>query len=75
MSEALLDHLWQSTLFACAPALLTLAFRGNATRFPSSGLSTSRSSRENAGHEMWPVHATSDQVGTTSAENCKTSGP
>jgi beta-lactamase regulating signal transducer with metallopeptidase domain len=30
MSDALLDHLWQSTLFACAAALLTLAFRKNA---------------------------------------------
>jgi beta-lactamase regulating signal transducer with metallopeptidase domain len=30
MSNALLDHLWQSTLFACAAALLTLAFRNNA---------------------------------------------
>jgi beta-lactamase regulating signal transducer with metallopeptidase domain len=29
MSETLLDHLWQSTLFASAAALLTLAFRGN----------------------------------------------
>jgi hypothetical protein len=25
MSEALLDHLWQSTLFACGAALLTYA--------------------------------------------------
>ena len=30
MSDALLDHLWQSTLFVCAAALLTLAFRKNA---------------------------------------------
>jgi beta-lactamase regulating signal transducer with metallopeptidase domain len=30
MSNAVLDHLWQSTLFACAAALLTLAFRKNA---------------------------------------------
>ncbi len=30
MSEALLNHLWQSTLFACAAALLTLAFRDNS---------------------------------------------
>ena len=30
MSDALLDHLWQSTLLACAAALLTLAFRKNA---------------------------------------------
>lgn len=30
MSNALLDHLWQSTVFACAAALLTLAFRKNA---------------------------------------------
>src|ERR1700722_14157797 len=30
MSDALLDHLWQSTLFACAAALLTLAFSKNA---------------------------------------------
>jgi hypothetical protein len=29
MSEALLDHLWQSTSFACGAALLTCAFRGN----------------------------------------------
>lgn len=30
MTEVLLDHLWQSTLVACAAALLTLAFRNNA---------------------------------------------
>ncbi len=30
MSDALLDHLWQSTLFACAAAALALAFRQNA---------------------------------------------
>ena len=30
MNEALLDHLWQSTVFACAAALLTLAFRKDA---------------------------------------------
>lgn len=30
MSEALLDHLWQSTLLACAAVLLTLVFRKNA---------------------------------------------
>jgi bla regulator protein BlaR1 len=30
LSNALLDHLWQSTLFACAAALFTLAFRKNA---------------------------------------------
>ena len=29
MSEVLLDHLWQSTLFACAAALLVLVFRKN----------------------------------------------
>jgi beta-lactamase regulating signal transducer with metallopeptidase domain len=29
MTEALLNHLWQSTLFACAAALLTLVFRRN----------------------------------------------
>jgi beta-lactamase regulating signal transducer with metallopeptidase domain len=29
MSETLLDHLWQSTLFVCGAALLTCAFRGN----------------------------------------------
>jgi beta-lactamase regulating signal transducer with metallopeptidase domain len=32
MSEALIDHLWQSTLFALAAALLTLAFRGSGAR-------------------------------------------
>ena len=30
MSEALLDHLWQSTLLACAAALLAQVFRKNA---------------------------------------------
>ena len=30
MSDALLDHLWQSTVFACVAAMLTLAFRRNA---------------------------------------------
>ena len=29
---ALLDHLWQSSLFALAVGLLTLAFRTNAAR-------------------------------------------
>jgi beta-lactamase regulating signal transducer with metallopeptidase domain len=29
VSEALLDHLWQSSLFGCAAALLMLAFRRN----------------------------------------------
>jgi beta-lactamase regulating signal transducer with metallopeptidase domain len=29
MSEALLNHLWQSTLIACVAALLTLVLRGN----------------------------------------------
>jgi beta-lactamase regulating signal transducer with metallopeptidase domain len=32
MSEALIDHLWQSTLFAVAAALLTLAFQRNSAR-------------------------------------------
>lgn len=30
MSNALLDHLWQSALFACAAVVLTLALRKNA---------------------------------------------
>jgi hypothetical protein len=29
MTEALIDHLWQSTLFGLAAALLPLAFRNN----------------------------------------------
>jgi bla regulator protein blaR1 len=29
MTEALINHLWQSTLFASAAAMLTLAFRNN----------------------------------------------
>ena len=29
MTTALINHLWQSTLFACAAAMLTLAFRRN----------------------------------------------
>jgi bla regulator protein blaR1 len=35
MTEALINHLWQSTLFAFAAAMLTLAFRNNGanTRF------------------------------------------
>jgi bla regulator protein BlaR1 len=32
IAPALGNHLWQSTLFACALALLTLAFRGNRAR-------------------------------------------
>ena len=32
MSAAILDHLWQSTLFAGAAGLLTLLLRGNAAR-------------------------------------------
>jgi hypothetical protein len=29
MTEALINHLWQSTLFACVAALLTLTFNKN----------------------------------------------
>ena len=32
MTGLILDHLWQSTLFAAAAGLLTLALRGNSAR-------------------------------------------
>ena len=32
MIPALLDHMWQSTLYAAAAGLLTLALRGNGAR-------------------------------------------
>jgi bla regulator protein blaR1 len=34
MIAGLLDHLWQSSLFAGAAGLLTLALRGNAAGLP-----------------------------------------
>jgi hypothetical protein len=36
MSEALLDHLWQSTRFACAAALLTLTMLATSDRIANS---------------------------------------
>ena len=34
MISALLDHLWQSTLFCCGAWLLTLTLRGNGAAVP-----------------------------------------